>query len=165
MNKQILTQDKLNETFLYNKETGLLSNKTNRGRAKKGQEAGYDSSHGYRQVEVQGKAYMYHHVCWAIHHGEWPKAQLDHINHNRADNRVIKLRAVTNQENSKNLSKKKNNTSGYTGISNFYGDKFIVRITSMGKTFNLGSYIDINEAIAVRDRAYKDMGFHTNHGK
>lgn len=45
-----------------------------------------------------------------------------------------------------------NNTSGCTGVCAKKG-KWIARITFKGKVYNLGTYVDINDAIAARKKA------------
>lgn len=41
---------------------------------------------------------------------------IDHINHNRLDNRKENLRICTSQQNNMNLNKRSDNTSGHTGV-------------------------------------------------
>lgn len=43
-----------------------------------------------------------HRAIWLLHHGEWPKHQIDHINRDPADNRIENLRDVTPLENVRN---------------------------------------------------------------
>ena len=70
------------------------------------------SSYGYFRIRILGKAYQLHRVIWLYQTGEWPKEQVDHINHNRADNRWFNLREASNQENGKNRTRQRNNSSG-----------------------------------------------------
>jgi len=157
VNKTILTQDYLSTIITYSPDSGVIT--------RNGKEAGYASSHGYRQIEIKGKAYMAHHVAWVMSHGVWPKAQLDHINHNRTDNRIDNLREVNNQGNRLNLSKRKDNSSGHTGLYKTKSGKYIVRLCIRKKIHNLGTHSDITKALSIRDSAYKALGFHVNHGK
>ena len=79
---------------------------------------------------------------------------VDHINHNRIDNRKINLRICTVQQNNCNLSIKSNNTSGYTGVSwSKHTKKWHCYIEINGKRINLGYFNDINKAIEARQQA------------
>jgi hypothetical protein len=71
----------------------------------------------------------------------------DHIDRNKLNNLTENLRAVTQAENMQNLSIRKDNKSGHTGISL---DK---RSNKWVANFRLGTFDDINEAIKV----YEDI--------
>lgn len=59
---------------------------------------------------------------------------VDHINHNPLDNRKCNLRICTSQQNSMNLSKRSDNTSGYTGVwFNSSCNRWIAEICINGK--------------------------------
>jgi hypothetical protein len=58
---------------------------------------------------------------------EMPK-EIDHMDGNRANNQIANLRAATRQENCRNRSKQKNNTSGYKNIYITINGTFLVRI-------------------------------------
>jgi hypothetical protein len=75
-----------------------------------------DNGSGYLRSEIGGKSYTAHRVIWAMHYGEWPKGQIDHISHNRSDNRIANLRVVTSDGNAHNRAMNSNNTSGYLGV-------------------------------------------------
>lgn len=73
--------------------------------------------------------------------------QIDHINHNPSDNRKANLRMVTQQENIFNNPIRKDNTSGYKGVSfNKSAKKYQATIVLNGKSYYLGIYKDKLEA-------------------
>lgn len=79
---------------------------------------------------------------------------IDHINHNKLDNRKSNLRICTQQQNSINRSKTSRNTSGYVGVC--YKpkiNKWQAYITVDRKPVHLGYYKNIEEAIEVRKQA------------
>jgi len=79
---------------------------------------------------------------------------VDHINHNKYDNRKINLRECVYTENSANQLKAKNNTSGTKGVSfDKKMNKWHARIGINNKRINLGYYDDIQDAIDVRKEA------------
>jgi hypothetical protein len=105
-------------------------------------------------------------MVWIYHYGEITKGmEIDHINHNRTDNRIENLRMVANKENKRNLSLSKRSSTGYSNIR--YRDdvkKYQVRFKINQKEQNFGWFTHLHDAIAERDRAKVVLGFHPNHG-
>lgn len=89
---------------------------------------------GYAGGNLDGKKGLLHHIVLELAGFEIPEGKMvDHINRNRLDNRLSNLRIVSASENSKNGSKRINNTSGIPnltsmriGNSNYWVAKFIV---------------------------------------
>ena len=98
--------------------------------------------------------------------GKWPKERMDHINHIRKDNRWLNLRETTNQENNKNASKRKDNTSGVPGVYwAKHCNKWLASINNGGERVNLGGFTDWFEAVCAKMSANNKYGFHSNHGR
>ena len=92
-----------NELFEY--RDGKLYNKIHRNpRAPIGAEAGCLSSYdGYYKLGMNKKSVQLHRVIWEMHNGTIPNGlEIDHINRDRADNRIENLRAVTRSVNQHN---------------------------------------------------------------
>ena len=109
----MLTQSEVKRLFDFNAETGVVTRLVTRGyRAKAGDTVGSINDRGYMTVKIINSTYMLHRVIWLWVYGEFPPNDIDHINGDRADNRLVNLRAVTRQENMKNRCLSKNNKSG-----------------------------------------------------
>lgn len=125
-----------------------------------------DKTNGYICFTLFDKPYRAHRAAYAIHHGVWPKNQIDHINGIRDDNRILNLRDVSNQENSKNQKRSSRNTSGVVGV---YWcnkeDKWRSQIAVVGRVKTLGAFTNKLDAIAARKQAEIDYGYHENHGR
>ena len=78
-----------------------------------------------------------------------PLKEVDHINHNKLDNRKENLRVCDHSQNGKNLPLKKNNTSGFSGVSK-YKNRWATRIKKNYKNYTIGFYDTIEEAISAR---------------
>lgn len=161
----VLNFKKINRLLAYNPFTGDLSRKTTTSQFKSGDKAGWINAIGYRCLSIERKTYLAHRVAWLLSTRSWPKDQIDHINHNRADNRWCNLREATRRENQRNVSLASSNTSGYTGV--FWSKqrkRWQARITIDDKQIHLGFYLSKDDAISARVRANKKYGFHKNHG-
>jgi len=157
----------LKESMHYYPDTGIFKWKINKqGNVKAGNIAGSLKADGYISIFFNGKAYKAHRLAWLYMTGSLPKHQIDHINHDRIDNRWINLREATTLDNNRNQSLRKNNTSGFTGVFWMKSrNKWIAQITVKRKDIHLGCFDDLSEAIAKRQTANVLYGFHANHGE
>ena len=123
------------------------------------------NSHGYKHSSIFGFKFKAHRVAWACHHGEWPENEIDHINGDKTDNRLVNLRAVTALENCKNKRRQKNNTSGATGVLAARSGGWVAYIKHNRKSISLGRFDSKQDAIAARKAAEKKFGYHKNYGR
>lgn len=124
----------------------------------------YVGSDGYKIGTISYKGMKAHRVIWALIHGEWPE-QIDHIDHNRSNNRIENLRAACPKENAKNLSMLKRNTSGVTGVRWAKRDKkWQARISVRKRDVFLGNFLKFEDAVRARKEAEDRFGYHANHG-
>jgi hypothetical protein len=120
---------------------------------------------GYHTGRIHKISYKAHRVVWALHHGAWPKDQIDHINGVRTDNRIINLRGVVQAENKKNQKVHDTNISGHTGVRWFtQKSKWEAYINVNRKKVYLGLFDTLRDAVAARAAANIHYGFHPNHG-
>jgi hypothetical protein len=163
-----LTQALVHQLFNYDETTGIFTHKINKCKAKAGSVAGgkHPSTNAI-YLRVNGKKELAHRIAWLYHFGELPNGDIDHINHDRSDNRIENLRVVDHSINMKNKSKYKNNKYGCTGVSM---DKRVGRyrayLSEDGKQTGLGYYENYEDAVNARLAAIKTReAFHANHGK
>lgn len=120
-------------------------------------------------VRINRMSKQVHRVIWIMHFGDIPEElEVDHIYHDRLDNKIENLRLVTKPENAKNKSKYKSNTSGHANISirkDNYKKKFRVSFNSKNENNYSKCFLTLEEAIQHRDEKYIEFGFHKNHGK
>lgn len=82
-----------------------------------GDVAGAVNSSGYYQTRVDGKLVSNHRIIWTMQRGEIPKGVfIDHIDRNKLNNKIDNLRLVTPTENLRNMPKRKDNSTGMTGV-------------------------------------------------
>ena len=128
--------------------------------------AGNVTVRGYRTIILFNALHYAHRIAWALHYGSWPKNQIDHINHNRGDNRICNLRDVTGLENMKNQSLVNRNTSGVTGVSwDKRSEKWRAVIRHNYRNITIGIFDSFEEAVSARKAAEVKMDFHPNHGR
>ena len=101
-----------------------------------------------------------------LYYKAWPDGEIDHINGDRADNRICNLRVVSKQQNARNVGLGKGNVSGHLGVSYSSRDKrWAAHIGVNGVRVYLGSFRDKDSAVAARLEAESRYGFHSNSGQ
>ena len=147
-----LTAQRLRELLHYNPETGLFTRRVRRWKWQAEEIAGVVTASGYIAVGVDYKRYPGHRLAWLYVYGQWPESMLDHINCNKADNRIANLRAVdplTNSENQRS-ARRDNKSSGLLGVSWHAGTgKWRAKIHCSGKSVHIGLFHDPASAHAA----------------
>jgi|15BtaG_2_1085339.scaffolds.fasta_scaffold00099_15 hypothetical protein len=161
----MITQDTVEKLLRYNAVTGEFHWKKSSGSKSAGSVASHVGKLGYVQIRIDGVLYYAHRLAWLVSHGCFPTAQIDHINHNRSDNRLCNLREVSHAENQRNKGMNSRNKSGVTGVFwDFVNNKWKAQIKFEGKVVNLGRFSAKTDAIAARTAAEAKANYHPNHG-
>lgn len=105
------------QTVKYDPDTGEFVRTERRGRHPSGVIRGSIDSYGYRQICLAGRYFLAHRLAWFWTFKEWPDCDIDHINGDRSDNRIVNLRLASRSQNGGNTRKSAANTSGFKGVS------------------------------------------------
>ena len=162
----MIKKSRINELIKYNKHTGeLIWKKSYCRKVVAGRTAGCIAE-GYVMVKIDGVNIRGHRLAWVCHYGSFPLGDIDHINGDKSDNRIINLRDVTSAENNKNKRISKSNTSGFSGVYYYKSrGKWRVKARNKGIDFHGGYFDDINEANKAAIKLRENLGFHKNHGR
>ena len=115
-----------------------------------GRETGTPYTGGYLAVGFGGRRFLAHRVAWAFVNGEWPKAQIDHIDGNRANNRIKNLRGADHSSNGANRVAPATNKSGAKGVSWSKKErKWIAHIRVKNRSLRLGGFHSVEEAASA----------------
>jgi hypothetical protein len=140
-----LSFSEVNDALLYGPETGLFRwrDTPDNGR-KAGRQVGTVCNTGHVMIRIGGTVRLAHRLAWLLHHKEMPPDCIDHINGQRADNRIENLRVVTPAGNAQNSAKHRR--GGLVGVSYWTERKtFRADICVRRKRIYLGSF-DTEEA-------------------
>jgi hypothetical protein len=134
--KKDLTAATVRERLNYDQRTGQFTwRKTNR-RGWVGMRAGKISKFGYVVIKIEGKFWYAHRLAWLHHYGEHPRHTIDHLNFDKADNRIANLRDVPAMENW--LRKKRGTKRGC--ITTTRHNTFKVEISRAGRLHYVGTF-------------------------
>ena len=155
---EVLTQEYLKRILKYNPATGVFTWRVSSAKhVKVGDVAGKPRCDGYRRVRILGKLQYAHRLVWLYMYGRFPTKYLDHINGDTSDNRLANLREATNYENQHNQGRRKNNTSGYKGVSwDKSMNKWEAYITKDYKKVHLGYFDTTEEAFKAYTEEAKE---------
>jgi hypothetical protein len=152
-----LTVEYLRSILDYNRLTGEFRWKIKRkGTNGRGQIAGKGRKDRYWLICIDGRKYLAHRLAWFYVHGVWPALEIDHINGDPGDNRLINLREVNYSQQKANVLPKPNAT-GYRGIERRPSGRFSVRLNWENKRIYLGMFDCPKEASQAYEAKVKEL--------
>lgn len=154
-----LSQEQLRTLLNYAPATGVFTWRVNRSRlAKAGDVAGYLATTGYWAIGLCGQGWPAHRLAWLYVHGVWPPELVDHVSRDQTDNRITNLRLASVSENRQNMTKYRNNKSGFKGVHWFKGTgKWQAQIKHHGKRYHLGFFTDVGDAAMAYAKAASNL--------
>ena len=113
-----LSADALNELFEY-RDGKLFWKISPSQNTLAGEEAGFlRSSEGYYGVSIKDVTYKRSILIWIMHFGKIaPGLVIDHVDLDKANDKIENLRLATISQNAQNKPKQKRNTSGFKGVT------------------------------------------------
>ena len=100
-------------------------------------------------MHVDGRLYYLHRLAWLYVYGVWP-FEIDHIDGNKANNKISNLRNVSHAQNMQNISKRSKASSGLKGA--YFHPKvklWQAKIRYQNRTKSLGYFKTAEEASAM----------------
>lgn len=144
----ILTAEQVRKLFDYDASTGHLTWRVRPANWPAGRplRAGGLGKLGYVKVRHSGRTIAAHRLVWLHFYGEWPNGPIDHINCDRADNRIANLRVVNDRINRENRRQPdRRNSTGFLGVSRNHRH-YKASISVRGVRHNLGNFWTAEEA-------------------
>jgi len=140
-----LTHARLLEVLRYEPETGLFFWKIRTSKCIKVGDIAGSPINGYVEIGIDNCSYLAHRLAWFYVKGEWPELKIDHKDTKKSNNKWDNLREATHGQNVNNCGVRKNNTSGFKGVSFVKKKrKWHSRIMHEGTLYLLG-YFDTPE--------------------
>jgi len=146
----MLDQETLHELFEY-KEGSLYWKIRPSNNVQRGDKVGNNKL--YSHTSLKGKKIYVHHIIFMIFHGYLPSI-IDFKDCDPSNTRIENLREADYSQVASSSRKRKDNTSGYKGVSwCSKKEKWVSRITSKKKHVHLGYFTDKEEAYQAYCRA------------
>lgn len=138
------------ETIHYNPQTGIITRLKSATRSDRvGRPAGWLMNNGYVRICIGNFKCQAHILIWFYMTGRWPKADIDHRNTIRSDNRWVNLREATRKQNRANTVVSKNNKLRTKGVRKISKNRFNARLGQK----SLGCFLTIEAASAAYAKA------------
>jgi hypothetical protein len=149
----MITQSELKNLFDY--VDGQLVAKTDSNKRKAGNALRSITGKGYLSGSINGRTYRVHRLVFLYFHGFMPP-QIDHIDGNRQNNQIENLREATSAQNNQN--RKATSSSGIKGVVwHKQSKKWVASICINRKSIHLGSFLSIEEAALVANKARQSV--------
>jgi hypothetical protein len=149
----MITQQQALEAFQY--RDGELYWKVPKSiRIKVGEKIDGLDCHGYKRVRFNGRLYRVHRIIFLMHYGYMPK-YIDHVNGNRADNRLENLREANAVENACNRAMQSNNSTKVKGViwrKNIKHYEVSVQVNKIKHYCGIYKDLELAELVAVMAR-------------
>jgi len=94
---------------------------------------------------------------WILMGGDSEVGTIDHADGNKLNNKRSNLRQCSQAENARNTKLAKNNSSGFKGVSLDVNGKWRARIWKDRKEIRIGTFINIEDAVAAYDKAALEL--------
>jgi hypothetical protein len=158
---KMIDKQQLISELNYCQETGIFTWKKYKRGVNKSLYAGSICHNGYLKIFINNKHYYAHRLAWLYTYGYMPDREVDHINHDKSDNRISNLRLATRNQNSFNTSIRSDNTSGIKGVSWYPRlNKWRVYINANNKQKTIGYFEELELAELVIYEARKKYHGH-----
>jgi hypothetical protein len=151
--------DYARERIAYDPTTGRMTWRIKPSRAvNAGDRTGHtDDGKGYGRVKLWGRQHQAHRIAWLISRGEWPAGDIDHINGDRADNRLANLRDVPSTVNAENRrTASRHAATKVLGVS-MEGTRFKARVRVNKREVYLGLFDTAEQAHAAYLKAKREL--------
>ena len=149
-NNSKINKKELREQLSYDANTGVFT------WLKSNLIAGTKTRLGYTVIRIKKVAFFAHRLAWLYVYGRFPKNQIDHINGDPSDNRIINLRDVTPLEN--NLNRKMFREGAIVGCTfEPLKKKWKAKIRVKNKVYYLGYFKTKHEALSQLEKAKADF--------
>ncbi len=147
------TKARLEELLRYSPKTGVFTWRVRAAyRIQIGDVAGTVTSHGYRMIRIDNRAYYAHHLAWLWNYGEWPDFNIDHADRDTLHNSKKNLRRCDQAQNISNSAQKPGRT-GYRGVWKTASGGWSAMFGNRGVRRSLGVFDSANAAARAWDRA------------
>jgi hypothetical protein len=152
----------LNSRYEYDRYTGNLYHSARKCGVKIGSKAGsIDPKTGYVRLKIDGSLFQAHRIIFKMMTGlDFPNAQIDHIDGDRANNRIENLRLADHSENQANGKVYKSNKAGFRGVHwHKQHGKYAASIQCGLKRMHIGLFSNpIEAAMAYNAKAVELFG-------
>jgi hypothetical protein len=149
------SQEFLKENFFYDPDTGAFHRRCPLTKVILRRDYNFRHKKHYRAVLIGDQAYPLHRLAYVYCHGDIPEGyQIDHVDCDCTNNRISNLRLATPRQQMANRPRRKDNQTGFKGVSYDHQKKrFVARIREKNRRVNLGWFKTGEEAHAAYCRA------------